>query len=160
MQENLKALQSELGKGKSSAKAQAALDELHYLTSFNQNVSFSNGQITSTLVGRYLCPDGAETHIWRISSQELNMTLSQPCETVPLMAILCSRTLSSGKPKMSSHNLKLISILPSPAGRGMFAGGYKKKQQNRFQPYPSSWKQSQDTSCSSGQAGKDMPVWK
>ena len=44
VQENLKALQTELSKGKSSAKAQAALDELHYLTSFNQNVSFAMGK--------------------------------------------------------------------------------------------------------------------
>ena len=44
VQENLKVLQSELSKGKSSTKAQAALDELHYLTSFNQNVSFAMGK--------------------------------------------------------------------------------------------------------------------
>ena len=44
VQDNLKALQTELSKGKSSAKAQAALDELHYLTSFNQNVSFAMGK--------------------------------------------------------------------------------------------------------------------
>ena len=44
VQENLKALQAELSKGKSSAKAKAALDELHYLTSFNQNVSFAMGK--------------------------------------------------------------------------------------------------------------------
>ena len=44
IQENLKALQSELSKGKSSVKAQAALDKLHYLTSFNQNVSFAVGK--------------------------------------------------------------------------------------------------------------------
>ena len=44
VQENLKTLQTELSKGKSSAKAQAALNELHYLTSFNQNVSFAMGK--------------------------------------------------------------------------------------------------------------------
>ena len=33
VQENLKALQTELSKGKSSVKAQTALDELHYLAS-------------------------------------------------------------------------------------------------------------------------------
>ena len=35
VQEQLKILQAELGKGKSSSNAQSALDELHYLTSFN-----------------------------------------------------------------------------------------------------------------------------
>ena len=44
MQDNLRALQTELSKGKSSVKAQAALDELHYLTSFNRNASFAMGK--------------------------------------------------------------------------------------------------------------------
>ena len=44
VQEQVRILHSELGKGKSSAKAQSALDELHYLTSFNQNVSFAMGK--------------------------------------------------------------------------------------------------------------------
>ena len=44
VQEQLRILQSELGKRKSSSKAQSALDELHYLTSFNQNISFAVGK--------------------------------------------------------------------------------------------------------------------
>ena len=44
VQDQLKVLQNELGKGKSAPKAQAALDELHYLTTFNQNVSFAVGK--------------------------------------------------------------------------------------------------------------------
>ena len=44
VQDQPKILQSELGKGKSSAKAQSALDELQYLTVFNQNVSFAMGK--------------------------------------------------------------------------------------------------------------------
>ena len=44
VQEQLKVVQAELGKGKSSSKAPTALDELHYLTSFNQNVSFAMGK--------------------------------------------------------------------------------------------------------------------
>ena len=44
VEEQLKVQQSELGKGKSSSKVQAALDELHYLTTFNQNVSFAVGK--------------------------------------------------------------------------------------------------------------------
>ena len=44
LQEQFKILQTELGKGNSSSKAQSALDELHYLTSFNQNVSFAMGK--------------------------------------------------------------------------------------------------------------------
>ena len=44
VQEQLRILQTELSKGKSSSKAQSALDELHYLTSFNQNVSFAVGK--------------------------------------------------------------------------------------------------------------------
>ena len=47
------------------------------------------------------------------------------------------------------------------SGHGGFTGGFKKQQQQgRFQPYPANWKQSQDTSQSGGQSGKDMPSWK
>ena len=49
VQDQLKILQTELGKGKSSAKAQSALDELHYLISFNQNVSFAMGKSSQHL---------------------------------------------------------------------------------------------------------------
>ena len=49
---------------------------------------------------------------------------------------------------------------PGP-GQGGFSGGYKKQQQhNCFQPYLSTWKQSQDSSRVSGKTGKDMPAWK
>ena len=44
VQEQVRILHNEMGKGKSSAKAQSALDELHYLTTFNQNVSFAMGK--------------------------------------------------------------------------------------------------------------------
>ena len=44
VQDQSKILQSEVGKGKSSAKAQSALDELQYLTVFNQIVSFAMGK--------------------------------------------------------------------------------------------------------------------
>ena len=50
VQENLKTLQCELGKGKSSSKAQAASDEFHYLTTFNQNVSFAMWEISTALI--------------------------------------------------------------------------------------------------------------
>ena len=43
VQEQIKILQTEMGKVKSSAKAQAALDELQHLTYFNQYVSFALG---------------------------------------------------------------------------------------------------------------------
>ena len=57
VQENLKSLQNELSKGKSSAKAQAALDKLHYLASFNQNVSFAMGKSLQHL-SNYFCTNG------------------------------------------------------------------------------------------------------
>ena len=49
VQDQLRILQAELGKGKSSAKAQSTLDELHYLISFNQNVSFAMGKLLQHL---------------------------------------------------------------------------------------------------------------
>ena len=57
-QEQLHILQSELKKGKSSVKAQGALDELLYLSSFNQNVSFAMGKSLTTFGRLYICADG------------------------------------------------------------------------------------------------------
>ena len=37
-------LESELANGKSPSEAQAALDELNYLTFFNQSISFAMGK--------------------------------------------------------------------------------------------------------------------
>ena len=75
VQENLKVLQPELGKGKSSSKVQAALDELHYLTSFNQNVSFAAGNPYSicqiSLLFKWLTlPWYGQIHSWNTSSLE------------------------------------------------------------------------------------------
>ena len=62
---------------------------------------------------------------------------------------------------MRSLNTKTPSILSRPVrAMGGFAGGFKKQQQqqqNRFQPYPANWKQSQESSRPGGQAGKNMP---
>ena len=47
------------------------------------------------------------------------------------------------------------------SGHEGFAGGFmKQQQQGCFHPYPANWKQTQDTSRSGGQSGKDMPTWK
>ena len=46
---------------------------------------------------------------------------------------------------------------PGP-GCGGFAGNHKK--QNRFQPYPTNWKQGQESTQTGASAGKDMPAWK
>ena len=44
MQDNLRSLESELVKGKSSQKAEKVLTEIRDLTAFNQNVSFCMGK--------------------------------------------------------------------------------------------------------------------
>ena len=47
---------------------------------------------------------------------------------------------------------------PGP-GRGGFAGN-QKRQQNRYQPYSTHWKQGQEASQTGGATGKDMLAWK
>ena len=49
VQEQIKILQTEMGKVKSSAKAQKAIPELQCLTFFNQNVSFALGKAVQHL---------------------------------------------------------------------------------------------------------------
>ena len=50
MQEQIKILHSEMRKGKSSVKAQTALDELQHLIYFNWNVSFAIGKALQHLL--------------------------------------------------------------------------------------------------------------
>ena len=47
---------------------------------------------------------------------------------------------------------------PGP-DHGGFAGN-QKRQQNRYQPYSTSWKPGQDSSQTGNTTGKDMPAWK
>ena len=58
IQSNLKSLESELAKGKSSQKAEKALTEIQDLAAFNQNVSFLYGQGNATLGTHTICPNG------------------------------------------------------------------------------------------------------
>ena len=44
-------------------------------------------------------------------------------------------------------------------GRGGFVGN-QRRQQNRYQPYSTNWKQGQEASQTGGATRKDMPAWK
>ena len=167
MQQNLKALQAELSKGKSSAKAQAALDELHYLTSFNQNVSFAMGKSLQHLSDFTFVQMANLTLVHRDSYLE-NLKQGVKHDTLSALrncqlngyALFLDAVIRKAEDEITQYKSNKRTSHPS-LGPGGFAGGYKKhQQQNCFQPYPTSWKQSQGTSRPSRQAGKDMPAWK
>ena len=168
VQENLKTLQTELSKGKSSGKAQAALDELHYLVSFNQNVSFAMGKSLQHL-SYYIFGQMAHLTLACRDAYLDNLKAGVKPDTFSALhnyplngyALFPAAIISKAEDEITQfENTKHT---PQPgSGHGGFTGGFKKQQhkQGRFQPYPSNWKQSQDTSRSGGQSGKDMPTWK
>ena len=163
VQDNLKALQTELSKGKSSVKAQAALDELHYLTSFNQNVSFAMSKSLQHL-SDFTFVQMANLTLLRRDAYLENLKPGVKHDTLSALrnsplsgyALFPDAVIWKAEDEITQCENSKRTSQPG-LGQGGFTGGYKKQQQNRFQPYPSNWKQPQD---SSRQTGKDMPAWK
>ena len=168
MQENLKTLQTELSKGKSSGKAQAALDELHYLASFNQNVSFAMGKSLQHL-SDYIFVQMAKLTLARRDAYLDNLKAGVKPDTFSVLrncplngyALFPDATIRKAEDEITQFENTKRTSQPG-SGHGGFTGGFKKQQhqQGRFQPYPTNWKQNQDTACSGGQSAKDMPAWK
>ena len=167
VQENLKTLQTELSKGKSSVKAQAALDELHYLTSFNQNVSFAMGKSLQHLSDfifvqmANLTLAHRDAYLDKLKPGVKPDTFSA-LRNCPLngYALFPDAIIGKAEDEITQYENTKRTSQPG-SGRGGFASAFtKQQQQNRFQPYPAKWKQSQDSSRPGGQTGKDMPAWK
>ena len=163
VQEQLKILQAELGKGKSSTKAQSALDELHYLTSFSQNVSFAVGKSLQHLSDFTFVQMANLTLVRRDSYLEHLKTGVKPdtfsaLRNCPLNthALFPDAVIRKAEDEIQQFETIKRTNQPGP-GRGGFAGNHKK--QNRFQPYPTNWKQAPETQTGAS-AGKDMPAWK
>ena len=164
VQEQLKILQTELGKGKSSSKAQSALDELHYLTSFNQNVSFAVGKSLQHLSDFTFVQMANLTLVRRDSYLEHLKTGVKPdtfsaLRNCPLNthALFPDAVIRKAEDEIQQFETIKRTNQPGP-GRGGFAGNHKK--QNRFQPYPTNWKQGQESTQTGASAGKDIPAWK
>ena len=79
MQQQLKTLRTDQGKGKSSSKVSAATDELHYLMDFNSSIYQAMAKTMEHLCDFVLSP--SKTLLWPegiliclMSSLELNLT--------------------------------------------------------------------------------------
>ena len=167
VQENLKSLQTELSKGKSSAKAQAALDELHYLASFNQNVSFAMGKSLQHL-SDFIFVQMANFTLTHRDAYLENLKIGVKPDTFSALrncplngyALFPDAIIRKAEDEITQFDNTKRTSQPG-SGHGGFTGGFRKQQQQgRFQPYLANWKQTQDTARSGGQAGKDMPAWK
>ena len=167
VQEHLKSLQAELSKGKSSSKAQASLDELHYLASFNQNVSFAIGKSLQHL-SDFIFVQMANLTLTRRDSYLENLKAGVKPDTFSALrncplngyALFPDDIIRKAEDEITHVENARRTSQPGP-GRGGFTGGFKKQQQQgRFQPYPTNWTKSQDTTRSGGPTGKDMPAWK
>ena len=163
MQEQLKILQTELGKGKSSSKAQSALDELHYLASFNQNVSFAMGKSLQHLSDFTFIQMAKLTLVHRDSFLEHIKTGVKPdtfsaLQYCPLNTHALFPEAVKAEDKIAQFETQKCTNHPGP-GCGGFAGN-QKRQQNRYQPKSTYWKHGQEASQTGGATGKDMPAWK
>ena len=145
-------------------KAQSALDELHYLTSFNQNVSFAMGKSLQHLSNFTFTQMANLTLVRRDSylehlKQGLKPDTFSALGNCPLngYALFLDAVIRKAEDEIAQHENAKCTFQPSP-GHGGFAGAHKKGQ-NRYQPYSTAWK-GQDMSKASGNSGKDMPAWK
>ena len=164
MQEQVRVLHNELGKGKSSAKAQSALDELHYLTTFNQNVSFAMEKSLQHLSEFTFTQMANLTLVRRDSYWEHLKPGVNPDPFSALRncslngyALFPDAVIRKAEDDIAQHEAAKRTSQPGP-GHGGFAGAHKKGQ-NRYQPYSTGWK-GQDSTKASGNSGKDMPAWK
>ena len=170
VEEHLKTLQTELSKGKSSGKTQAALDELHYLASFNQNISFAMGKSLQHL-SDFIFVQMANLTLARRDAYLDNLKAGVKPDTLSALrkcplngyALFPDSIIRNAEDEITQFENTKRTSQPG-SGRGGFAGGFKKQQQQhqqgRFQPYTTNWKQAQDSARSGGQPGKDMPAWK
>ena len=157
-------MQTELGKGKSSTKAQTALDELHYLTTFNQNVSFTVGKPLQHL-SDFTFIQMANLTLVRGDSYLEHLKAGVKSDTFSALrncplnthALFPDAVIRKAEDEIQQFET-LKRTNQSGPGRGGFTGNHKK--QNRFQPYSTNWKQGQETAQTGGSTEKDMPAWK
>ena len=161
-QEQLHILQSELKKGKSSVKAQGALDELLYLSSFNQNVSFAMGKSLQHLADFTFVQMANLTLLRRDSYLEAVKPGIKPdtfnsLRNCPLngYGLFPDAAIRNAEDEINQLEASRRTSQPGP-GRGGFAGRGRKQ---RYQPYSTGWKP-QDTAKTTSQAGKELPAWK
>ena len=140
VQEQLKILQSELRKGKSSSKAQSALDELQYLTVFNQNVSFTMIKSLQHLSGFTFTQMANLTLVRRDSylehiKQGMKPDTFSSLRNCPLdgHALFPDAIIRKAEDEIAQfESNRRTSQLGS--GHGGFVTGHKKSQ-SRYQPY-------------------------
>ena len=164
VQEQVRILHNEMGKGKSSAKAQSALDELHYLTTFNQNVNFAMGKSLQHLSDFTFTQMANLTLVRRDSYPEHLKPGVKPdtfsaLRNCPLngYALFPDAVIRKAEDDITQHEAAKRTSQPG-LGHGGFAGAHKKGQ-NRYQPYSTGWK-GQDSTKTLGNSGKDIPAWK
>ena len=149
----MKTLQTELSKGKSSGKAQAELDELHYMTSFNQNVSFAMGKSLQHLTD-FIFVQMANLTLARWDAYLDNLKAGVKADTFSALrncpldeyALFADSIIRKAEDMITQFENTKHTSQPGSGHGGS--------------PYPANWKQSQDESRSGGQSGKDMPAWK
>ena len=121
IQDNLRALETELSKGKSSQKSEKVLTEIRDLTTFNQNMSFCMGKSMQHLADILFVQMGYLTLLRRDAYLD---HLKQGIKPDTWCALRNSPLIWCAGPKRKSLNLKRNAVPPSPdrAMAGMAPG--------------------------------------
>ena len=137
-------------------------DELLYLSSFNQNVSFAMGKSLQHLADFTFVQMANLTLLRRDSYLEAVKPGIKPdtfnsLRNCPLngYGLFPDAAIRKAEDEINQLEASRRTSQPGP-GRGGFAGRGRKQ---RYQPYSTGWKP-QDTAKTTSQAGKELPAWK
>ena len=137
-------------------------DELLYLSSFNQNVSFAMGKSLQHLADFTFVQMVNLTLLRRDSYLEAVKPGIKPdtfnsLRNCPLngYGLFPDAAIRKAEDEINQLEASRRTSQPGP-GRGGFAGRGRKQ---RYQPYSTGWKP-QDTAKTTSQAGKELPAWK
>ena len=163
IQDNFRALEAELSKGKSSQKAEKALTEIRDLTTFNQNVSFCMGKAMQHLADILFVQMGNVTLLRRDAYLD---HLKQGIKPDTWCALRNSPLNSSGLFLDDMVRRAEEEIAKSETERcatqpGSGHGGYGSRKQNRYQPCQGSWNRNQEGNRSAPTTqDTEVPAWR
>ena len=162
IKENVRALEAELTKGKSSQKADKALTEIRDLAAFNQNVSFCMGKAMQHLADIIFVQMGNITLLrWDAYLDHLK----QGVKPDTWCALRNSPLNSSGLfpddvVRRAEEEIAKADTERRATQPRLGHGGYGSKKQNRYQPYPGGWNRNQEPSRPTQAQDSEVPAWR
>ena len=163
IQDNVRSLETELSKGKSSQKAEKSLTEIRDLTTFNQNVSFCMGKAMQHLADVIFLQMG---NITLLRSYAYFDHLKEGVKPDTWCALRNSPLNSSGLFLDDMVHRSEEEIVKADTKRhatppGSGHGEYGSRKQNRYQPYQGGWNRNQDNNRPAPSTlDHEVPAWR